>query len=208
MPPLSILIWLPAAVRGARRDRSLAPESKLVLQETSTATAETGAMILDEPDASGVSGVSGGGWSTPGMLALIGSLAALGLGDRLHRRLPQPAGRPAARHRRRLDLDTGHPLQARRQRPERVPVGLTTLLFAAAVARVQPALVGAPEALLLPLHARRVGRARRLPRPGPGAVRRLLRPDADPLLLPDRRCGDHRVTRHPDRGRAKRRSSS
>src|ERR1019366_6032650 len=53
----------------------------------------------------------------------------------------------------------------------------------------EPAQLGASQALLLPLHARRVGRARRLPRPGPGAVRLVLRPDADPLLLPDRRLG-------------------
>src|SRR3712207_6937552 len=31
--------------------------------------------------------------------------------------------------------------------------------------------------------------ARRLLRPGPGAVRRLLRPDARAVLLPDRRVG-------------------
>ena len=47
------------------------------------------------------------------------------------------------------------------------------------------------------LHARpRPDRdARRLPRPGPAALRPLLRPDADPVLLPDRRLGhgEHRI---------------
>ena len=37
--------------------------------------------------------------------------------------------------------------------------------------------------------ARRDGGARRVPRPGPGAVRPLLRPDAGAVLLPDRRSG-------------------
>ena len=68
-------------------------------------------------------------------------------------------------------------------------VGLTTLLFAAAMLAANLRSWERPRALLLPLHARRVGGARRVPRPGPRAVRRLLRPDADPVLLPDRRMG-------------------
>ena len=75
-------------------------------------------------------------------------------------------------------------------------VGLTTLLFAPPVAGARNRAQDkahwrprAPAALLLPLHARRVGRARRVPRAGPRAVRGVLRPDADPVLLPDRGVG-------------------
>ena len=47
----------------------------------------------------------------------------------------------------------------------------------------------ADQALLLQHGAGRDRRARRLHGPGPGAVRRLLRPDAGAVLLPDRRLG-------------------
>ena len=79
------------------------------------------------------------------------------------------------------------------RRPERVPGGAHD----AAVRRrrrsprtcaPRPA-ARAPAPVLLPLHARRVGGARRVPGAGPGAVRGLLRPDADPVLLPGRRLG-------------------
>ncbi len=77
-------------------------------------------------------------------------------------------------------------------------VGLTALLFFAAVLASNSAHVGPPTPLLLPLHARRVGRARRLSRPGSGAVRRVLRSDADPLLLPHRRVGNRSRPRESD----------
>ena len=77
------------------------------------------------------------------------------------------------------------------------------LLTARAVVRGD-AVVGASQRpgrralapLLLPLRARRDRRPRRLPGPGPAALRPLLRPDAGPVLLPDR--GLRR--REPDRG--------
>ena len=143
--------------------------------------AETGGP--DEP------GTSGGGWSTPGILALLGAVAALGLS--IGYIADFHSGGAGLQHV--TDVvwisDTGHPLQARRQRPERVPGRADHAAVRRRDAGREPALVGAPAALLLPLHARRVRRARRLPRPGPRAVRRVLRPDADPLLLPDRRLG-------------------
>jgi NADH-quinone oxidoreductase subunit M len=72
MPPLSILIWLPAlcGLLGA-----LVPSLLRRTQATGTSidTAETGAAGPDEPS------TSSDAWSTPGILALIGSVAALGL---------------------------------------------------------------------------------------------------------------------------------
>ena len=109
--------------------------------------------------------------------------------DQLHRRLQDRRCGAAERHRRRLDRRTRHPLQARDDRAERVPDRPDDAAVRRRDPRREPALVGAPAAVLLPLHARRVRRARRVPRPGPRAVRRLLRPDADPVLLPDRRMG-------------------
>ena len=129
--------------------------------------------------------------SPPGSLALLGSLAALGLAIGYIADY-NAGGAAAARHRRVLDLRSGHPLQARGQRPERVPDRPDDAAVRRRDARLQPArhAAGAPDALFyFQLHARRVGRARRLPRPGPRAVRRLLRPDADPVLLPDRQLG-------------------
>ncbi len=72
MPPLSILIWLPAlcGVLGAIVPSIL---SRSHATGTSAKTAETGATRPDEI------GASGGGWSTPGILALIGAVVALGL---------------------------------------------------------------------------------------------------------------------------------
>jgi NADH-quinone oxidoreductase subunit M len=72
MPPLSILIWLPAlcGVVGALV-ASLFGRSRAV--DTSTDTAATGAASPDEHD------TPSGAWSAPGILALIGSIAALGL---------------------------------------------------------------------------------------------------------------------------------
>ena len=76
-------------------------------------------------------------------------------------------------------------------------VMLTTILFSVAVAWSSFKGVGAPAQLLLPLRPGRERRARRFLRPGPRAVRGLLRPDAHPVLLPDRYVG-----RGPDRVRA------
>ena len=56
----------------------------------------------------------------------------------------------------------------------------------------------AARALLLPARARRDRGAGRLPRPGPAAVRPLLRPDADPVLLPDRDLRRRRADRGDD----------
>jgi NADH-quinone oxidoreductase subunit M len=76
MPPLSILIWLPAlcGVLGAIVPSLLKGGARTT--ETSTDSAETGATSPDEP---GGPGASGGAWSSSGILALIGSVVALGL---------------------------------------------------------------------------------------------------------------------------------
>ncbi len=169
MPPLSILIWLPAlcGVLGA-----LIPSRLLRI---------------------------------PGALALVGSVAALGLA--IGYIADFHSGGPALQHV--TDVvwisTLGIHYKLGVSGLNVFLVGLTTLLFAAATLaanlRTEPR-PPAPEALLLPLHARRVRRARRVPRPGPGAVRRVLRPDADPLLLPDRGLG------HASPTASKRRSSS
>src|SRR5205823_10778402 len=62
----------------------------------------------------------------------------------------------------------------------------------------ESALLVEARALLPAVHARRVGRARSLPRPGPRSVRRLLRPHADPALLPDRDVGPRAGPRESD----------
>ena len=74
MPPLSILIWLPAlcGVLGAIVPSLLRNTGAT---RTSTDPAEPGAASSDEP---GVPSASGA-WSTSGILALIGSVVALGL---------------------------------------------------------------------------------------------------------------------------------
>ena len=65
----------------------------------------------------------------------------------------------------------------------------TTIIFCAALLWSSTPRVGPAAGLLLPLRAGRERRARRLLRPGPGAVRGLLRPDAHPVLLPLGRSG-------------------
>ena len=73
------------------------------------------------------------------------------------------AGGPAARHRRDLDLGARDPLQARRSTGSTVPAAARpALIFAAVIAVGRPQRLGAAEALLLPLRARGVGRARRV----------------------------------------------
>jgi len=73
--PLSILIWLPAlcGVLGAIVPSLLKSSTRAT--GTSTDSAATGT----SPDEPGSSGSSGGAWSTSGILALIGSVIALGL---------------------------------------------------------------------------------------------------------------------------------
>ncbi len=73
MPPLSILIWLPAlcGVLGAIVPSLLKGSARAT--EASIDTAATGLASPDEP------GTSSGAWTTPGVLALIGSVVALGL---------------------------------------------------------------------------------------------------------------------------------
>ncbi len=68
-------------------------------------------------------------------------------------------------------------------------IGLTAILWVAATAGGVVPRVGPAAALLLPHGAGRDRGARRVHGPGPGAVRRLLRPDARAVLLPDRRLG-------------------
>ena len=98
------------------------------------------------------------------------------------------AGAPA-RHRHGVDRCAGHPLQARRRRPEPVPAHADDAAVVRGHAvRVLPP-VGPPAALLLLLGPGRVGRAGRVPVPGPRPVRGLLRPDARALLLPHRDLG-------------------
>ncbi len=70
MPPLSILIWLPAlcGVLGA-----IVPSLLKGSTRAAGTSAESGTTSSDEL------GASGGAWSTSGILALIGSVVALGL---------------------------------------------------------------------------------------------------------------------------------
>jgi NADH-quinone oxidoreductase subunit M len=76
MPPLSILIWLPAlcGVLGA-----IVPS----LLRSGARAAGTGAGGAEgsaaRPDAAGATGATGGAWSASGVLALLGSVVALGL---------------------------------------------------------------------------------------------------------------------------------
>ena len=103
---------------------------------------------------------------------------------------------PAVRHRRRVDLRARHPLQARRRRPE--PVADRAHHAARSPRRrcgslLRPVERAAP--VLLPLGARRDRGARRVPRPGPRAVRPLLRPDAGAVLLPRRQLGRRSAAR-------------
>ena len=101
--------------------------------------------------------------------------------------------RTAVRHRRGVDRRAGDPLQARRRRPQHRAAAadddpVRGLVHLGLAARVGPAA-----GVLLPPRARRGRGARCVLRPGPGAVRGVLRPDADPVLLPDRDVGHRRA---------------
>ena len=102
-----------------------------------------------------------------------------------------------------VDLRARHPLQARPRRAERRPgPARRRVLFARrTVLGVVRASGTAPRSFYFHFGARRDGRARRLLRPGPGAVRRLLRPDADPVLLPDGHVGRGRARAGDDQAR-------
>ena len=121
MPPLSILIWLPAlcGVLGAIvppwQRRSATGRVDGAASSVARQTRPARPARLEHSGASRCSARSPR-WAWRSATSPTTTAAA----------------RAAARHRRRLDLHARHPLQARRQRAERVPVGLTTLLFAAA----------------------------------------------------------------------------
>ena len=66
---------------------------------------------------------------------------------------------------------------------------LTAALWFAATTWSRDPDAGPAEDLVPDVRAGRDGHPRRLPRPGPGPVRPLLRPDADPVLLPVRELG-------------------
>ena len=123
------------------------------------------------------------------------------LRDRADRGLRPRRRRAAVRDRRQLDLRAGDPLPARRGRAEPVPDRAHRAAVGALHAVGGGADDGALEALHVPHGAGRDRRAGRLLRPGPGAVRRLLRPDARAVLLPDRRLGRGRprAGHHPVR---------
>jgi NADH-quinone oxidoreductase subunit M len=76
MPPLSILIWLPAlcGVLGA-----IVPSLLRSGARASGTGADGAEGSTARPDASGAAGAAGGAWSTSGILALLGSVVALGL---------------------------------------------------------------------------------------------------------------------------------
>ena len=106
-----------------------------------------------------------------------------------------PASAGSSTRRRVLDPRPRGPLPARGRRDQPLPRRADGAAVGGGHAVVGLPAPRAPAALLLHARARRDGDARRLPRPGPAAVRPLLRPDADPVLLPDRRLG----RREPDR---------
>ena len=121
--------------------------------------------------------------------------------DLVRRAVQARPRRPSVRHRRRVDLRARDPLQARPRRAER----RAGAAHDRAVQRIDVVVlvprVGSRRQLLLPLRARRERRARRVLRPGPGAVRRVLRPDADPVLLHGRDVGLGRAGAGDDQAR-------
>ena len=143
-------------------------------------------LLIWIPAASALIGAIAGGRRTPGALALLGSLGSLGIAIALVAGFNGHAGqlthvidvvwiRSLGVHYK-LGLD-GLNLFL---------VALTTFVFSLSLLAANRREWERPETLLPAARRRAVGRARRLPRPGPGAVHRLLRPDADPLLPADR----------------------
>ena len=80
-------------------------------------------------------------------------------------------------------------------------VVVTTLLFSVALIWSAFREWDRPALFYFHFGARPERRARCLLRSGPGAVRRLLRPDADPVLLPDRDVGHGRARAGDDQAR-------
>ncbi|CAA9496070.1 MAG: NADH-ubiquinone oxidoreductase chain M, partial [uncultured Solirubrobacteraceae bacterium] len=123
-----------------------------------------------------------------------------GLRDLLRHRLRHGRPRAAVRDGRDVDRRARRPLQARPGRPEPLPRpphgGAVGRGDAVGGARGAP---GARGAVLLPPARGRDRRPRRAHGPGPRPVRRVLRPHADPVLLPDRDLGP----RHRRRARAR-----
>src|SRR5512132_2566087 len=110
-------------------------------------------------------------------------------GDRRRRRL-RSIRRPSAHRRRELDPGPRCPLPARRRRhqPLSGPAHRRPLVRRDGLVGRQPSRAAAQ---LLP-HVRAGGNrgSRRIPGAGPDPLRPLLRPDADPVLLPLRELGD------------------
>ena len=98
--------------------------------------------------------------------------------------------RPPAHRRRELDPDPRCPLPARRRRDQPLPGPAHRRALARRDGLVgdQPARAAAH--LVPDARAGGDGGARRLPGAGPDPLRPLLRPDADPVLLPVRELGD------------------
>ena len=117
-------------------------------------------------------------------------------GDRARRRLRHRRRRPSRRRRPELDPAARRPLPARRRRAEPVPRPADVAALGGGGPLVGPAGAGPAAQLLLHARARPDRDPGGVPRPGPAPVRPLLRPDADPVLLPDRRLGNRR----PDPG--------
>ena len=117
--------------------------------------------------------------------------------DRAGGGLPSRHARPPALGGYQLDSGPRGALPARRRWPQRLPDPADRPALDRIAGLLRPAPAGGSRGPLLP-HARhrRDGDARRVHRSGPPALRPLLRPDADPVLLPHR---DIR-RREPDRG--------
>ena len=127
-------------------------------------------------------------------VAAAGSLGTLGLAVSLLFDF-DPASRPPAHRRRGLDPRPRRPLPARGRRDQPLPGALTAVAWFATTAWDAIRTPERPKTWFLMLGLAETADARRLPRPGPDPVRPLLRPDADPVLLPVRGLGSE----HPGR---------